>query len=258
MVVAHPDDETLGAGSLLQGLSNFTIVHVTDGAPRDPALRSTPGIDTEAYAAARRTELAHALTVGGGRPPELHSFGVRDQEVVDHIPVVARALALVISTVRPDVLLTHPYEGGHPDHDAVACAVQAALALVHREGADVPHALEMAYYHAAGGEPTYGRFVPLSDRVEYAIMLASEVRARKNAMLACFASQSEVLSQFPRDVERYREAGSYDFGLPPHEGRLHYERMGWAVGASWRERVRRAAAALALESSLCRTPVGPS
>ena len=48
------------------------------------------------------------------------------------------------------------------------------------------------------------------------------------------------------------------FGLPPHEGRLHYERMGWAVGASWRERVRRAAAALALESSLCRTPVGPS
>ena len=100
IVVAHPDDETLGAGSLLQGLSQFTIVHVTDGAPQDPALRSTPQTGREAYAAARRAELKRALIIGGGRPPELHSFGVLDQEIVDHIPVVARALSLVISTLN--------------------------------------------------------------------------------------------------------------------------------------------------------------
>ena len=258
IVVAHPDDETLGAGALLQGPSQFTIVHVTDGAPQDPALWSTPSADRATYAAARRAELTRALLLAGGRPLDVQSLGVLDQEVVDHIPLVARTLALTISTLRPDIVLTHSYEGGHPDHDAVACAVQGALELVERGGGDVPHLLEMAYYHGANGTPTCGRFVTREGRIEYAVVLSTEVHDRKVAMLDSFVTQRDVLAGFPCDVERYREGGEYDFGVPPHPGELHYERMGWAVGTSWRERVRRAAVALAMEATLCPTPAGPS
>ncbi|HET6912216.1 MAG TPA: hypothetical protein VFH71_02605, partial [Rhodanobacteraceae bacterium] len=35
VVVAHPDDETLGLGARLSRLKNLTLVHLTDGAPRD-------------------------------------------------------------------------------------------------------------------------------------------------------------------------------------------------------------------------------
>src|ERR1051325_102266 len=35
VVVAHPDDEAIGAGAVLRGLPDATVVHVTDGAPGD-------------------------------------------------------------------------------------------------------------------------------------------------------------------------------------------------------------------------------
>jgi LmbE family N-acetylglucosaminyl deacetylase len=62
LVVAHPDDETLGCGALLARFADLTIIHVTDGAPRrgDDAARagfSSP----DAYAEARRRELREAL-----------------------------------------------------------------------------------------------------------------------------------------------------------------------------------------------------
>jgi hypothetical protein len=35
VVVAHPDDEAIGAGAVLRGFPDVTIVQVTDGAPLD-------------------------------------------------------------------------------------------------------------------------------------------------------------------------------------------------------------------------------
>ena len=62
LVAAHPDDEMLGASWLLSRLPDCHIVHVTDGAPRDPALRApqTPG-SREAYARLREKESFAAL-----------------------------------------------------------------------------------------------------------------------------------------------------------------------------------------------------
>src|SRR5690242_7329714 len=43
VVVAHPDDEAIGAGALLCGIPEATIVHVTDGAPADPGYAQRKG-----------------------------------------------------------------------------------------------------------------------------------------------------------------------------------------------------------------------
>ena len=36
LIAAHPDDEVIGASTLIPRLSNLTIVHVTDGRPGKP------------------------------------------------------------------------------------------------------------------------------------------------------------------------------------------------------------------------------
>ena len=38
IVAAHPDDETVGAAGLLLSAGRAAVVHLTDGAPRDPRL----------------------------------------------------------------------------------------------------------------------------------------------------------------------------------------------------------------------------
>ena len=47
IVVAHPDDEVIGAGALLGHLRGVTILHVTDGSPRDPADALRAGLAKE-------------------------------------------------------------------------------------------------------------------------------------------------------------------------------------------------------------------
>ncbi len=68
VVVAHPDDETIGAGASLHLLRNLLLIHVTDGAPRDLRDAQAAGFAScGAYAAARRAELQAALQIGAVR-----------------------------------------------------------------------------------------------------------------------------------------------------------------------------------------------
>src|SRR3569833_4088433 len=64
LIVAHPDDESGGAGILLQRLSDVMVVYCTDGAPDDPWFwKMFPS--REAYAESRRKEALQALSVAG-------------------------------------------------------------------------------------------------------------------------------------------------------------------------------------------------
>jgi LmbE family N-acetylglucosaminyl deacetylase len=223
VVAAHPDDETIGIGGLLSRLRDVTVLHVTDGAPRDgrdAAMHGFPDVVT--YAAARRREALAALALAGvARVPTL---GMADQEATLHMVPIARRVAEMLRAERPALVVTHAYEGGHPDHDAVAFAVRAALRLVD----DPPELVEMTGYHAGPGGIEVGRFLPPEDGVA-TFPLDEGAALGKHRMLECFVTQRAVLAAFPIGPELLRPAPPADFGQPPHPGTLFYERFAWGM-----------------------------
>jgi LmbE family N-acetylglucosaminyl deacetylase len=229
VVVAHPDDETVGAGTLLSRLPDAWILHATDGAPRDPRFiaRSFSG-SREQYARARWRELETALALAGIGPDRLRCLGIADQEVVCEISRLTEGIARAIREIEPGILLTLAYEGGHPDHDAVALAVQRAA-----RGIEV---IEMPLYHAETERMIVQEFLP--GPPESRLTPTGEERELKRRMIESFATQRETLRAFlpPRD-ERFRSAASPDFTCPPHAGRLQYEIWGFPItGDEWRVR----------------------
>lgn len=233
VVAAHPDDETIGASALIGPPREAVVVHVTDGAPRDPRWWPPGVADRGAYARIREREAERALAhVRADRI----ALGLVDQEAVHALPQLVRLLAAHIVRRAPDLVVTHAYEGGHPDHDAAAVAVARACELAPRP----PRVCEMALYHGALGRFVAGEFA--DGRAAVCHVLDPEERARRRAMLACFASQEATLAPF-LDLarERYRAAPAYDFSRPPHDGPLLYERLGFPItGAEWRALAARA------------------
>jgi LmbE family N-acetylglucosaminyl deacetylase len=244
VIAAHPDDETIGAAGLLLARP-AAVVHVTDGAPRDAALRAPGGPATrEGYARLRRDEALAALAVAGLGAEHVVQLGVVDQEAVASLTGVAGELAAALRILRPDVVVTHAVEGGHPDHDATGLAVRCARALLARAAAGAPALVEMTGYHLGrDGALETGTFLAAPSR-ESAHVLAPEARAAKLRMLAAYRSQREVLAPFGAAVERFRLAPALPPGRRPHPGPLLYEAKGWAAFEAVDAAALRAAEAL--------------
>ncbi len=186
-----------------------------------------------AYREARARELREAVSHAGLPEAFVLPFPGRvpDQKAGFHLKELAYAVAEHIAALQPEAVLTHPYEGGHPDHDACAFAVHSAVRRIsHRGGRGTP-ILEAPFYHAGDdGSMLTGQFLPTAGAGRaVTVELSGSEAANKRARLACFSSQAETLAQFGVDRESFRTAPTYDFTLPPHSGQLLYERFGWGM-----------------------------
>jgi N-acetylglucosamine malate deacetylase 2 len=241
IVAPHPDDETIGAGIWLARNAHrgITVVHLTDGSPRDLKFARAAGFRSQReYARARRRELRTALRLLEPNRVRLRRFGYLDQECSLHLTDLIGRLAALIDRCRPALVLSPAYEGGHPDHDSAALAVAAARGITrtrfqHRE---------FALYHAGpDGEMVTGDFLEFGDvPVEVERLTAAE-QDQKRTMLGSFASQQEILRHFGVSEERFRDAPAYSFSRPPRAGTLLYERWNFGIsGEEWRSRAREA------------------
>lgn len=240
VVVAHPDDETLGLGGRLARFARLRLIHLTDGSPEDPSDARRLGFaDRQAYARARAEELDKALDLLGVAP-ERTALNLPDQGVVDHLPQLIACLRRVLQDAA--IVITHAYEGGHPDHDAAALAVQAACGGL----SAAPARLEFAGYHLGEEGRVVGRFWPEAGRPEVRARLSLDALARKRASVACFRTQAEVTAWFTLELETYRQAPTYAFHQPPPPGRALYDQWGLSTDSiHWRARAQAALRELA-------------
>lgn len=150
VVVAHPDDETFGCGSLLlhaaaSGAQTF-VCCATRGEAGEPAPGT--GVTAAELPEVRARELHAAARILGVTSVRLLDYrdsgmdGEPDPEALVAAPVadVAAVVADVIDDARPDVVVTLDAADGHRDHAHIRDATLAAVNLA-------SHHVERVYLH---------------------------------------------------------------------------------------------------------------
>ncbi|MGN7246969.1 PIG-L family deacetylase [Janibacter anophelis] len=241
VVAAHPDDETLGAGSLAaaavaRGIAVELLV-LTDGEGSHP--ESTTRTPTD-LAARRRDEAREAAAALGSRV-ELALLGLPDGGLTGpQEEQVTRLLVDRLGDAR-DVLLLAPWRrDGHPDHEAAGRATAAAAV---RTGARLLEYPVWFWHWASPPEAPWDSLV--------AIGYDEDATARKGRAMAAHRSQVEPLSDAPGDevllapellehftagVEVFVEEGAKDTALDD----LHVDSSDpWGTAHRWYERRKR-------------------
>jgi len=232
VLVAHPDDECIAAGTLLQRIHEPHVLYATDGAPRDKYFWEAYG-SRENYRQLRRAECERALAHVGVKEFEFISEDPGceelfiDQWLFKALPQAAEHIAQRIERLQPEAIFTLAYEGGHPDHDS--CSL---LASVLGREYDIP-IWEAPLYYLAPSSNGYSQ--PLKQkflrRAETEIHLSPSQlqRDRKAAMCREYISQGDFLRYFQLEKEIFRPQVTYDYTRPPHAGPLNYEAWQWPM-----------------------------
>lgn len=211
ILVAHPDDETLACGGLLQRMPASMVVFATDGAPPhygfERKFHSLKNYSNLRFQEAARVCASlpncsfQRLTKPGG------SYLV-DQHLFHDLHPALNSFCDTARAFSPDALLSHAYEGGHIDHDACAFIASHAAADLSIKRFEFP-----LYSQDENGKAVFQQFrdsgpVPLEWR------LTEAEAACKAKMLAEYATQPGLAAMFQLATERIRDASHTDFSVP--------------------------------------------
>jgi N-acetyl-1-D-myo-inositol-2-amino-2-deoxy-alpha-D-glucopyranoside deacetylase len=137
MVVAHPDDETFGCGSVLAHAAERGVETVVACATRGELGEPAPGSgieraelgdvrEAELRAAARELGVARVVLLGW-RDSGVDGDPAPGSLAAAPVDEVAAAVAQVLEAERPDVVVTPDGSDGHRDHKAICRATLHAL-----------------------------------------------------------------------------------------------------------------------------------
>lgn len=229
VIVAHPADEVVGAGCLISKLVDVTVLHVTDGAPRNMRDAKAAGFNERSeYARARKEECLAALAIANVPEDRVIELEVTDQCASSCLADLTKKITTFLQHSAADIVVTHAYEGGHPDHDATAFAIHAATRLLKQNGFKPPVVFEMGLHPGNDFKAKVPDFLPGTERETTTLLLDERAKELKQRMFACFETQRESLEVSPIGPEKFRQPLAYDFSVPPQDGKLHYEKFEWA------------------------------
>jgi LmbE family N-acetylglucosaminyl deacetylase len=204
---AHPDDETIACGGLLQRASTSLVLFAADGAPRCYGFEQQFG-SLRAYSEERFREASKALGLvprcSFGRLARKDGTSFADQHLFRVLGEAFTSLQRMARNFSPDLLVSHAFEGGHIDHDAChILAKQTAYAL------SVPHLEFPLYWRTTHGQDVFQRFRDRRND-EIVLQLSSQELRVKQQMLAEYKTQREQASVFAVVTERFRPMAESD------------------------------------------------
>lgn len=220
VVVAHPDDETFGCGSLLLHAASegwdTTVVCATRGEAGEPS----PGTDLSdrSLGEVREGELRAAADVLGVGRVVLLDFVDSGMDGVPALGTlcaadpadVTAAVRLLAADVDPDVVVTLDGADGHRDH---ACMRDASMAVAAERGVPaylyaLPRSLMTRWAaHMAEARPELGVYLRNADlgtpdeQVTVVLETDAHLEARERA-IAIHASQTSPFEGLPPDLRR--------------------------------------------------------
>ncbi len=220
ILAPHPDDEIVACGiaamrATAAGAAVF-VLYLTSGVPPIEAQWRWRRQRYPAMVTRRQSEAIRAAALLGLRPMGFRNAPAR--RLVADLDAAAADIAAAVEKCRAQTLWVPAFEGGHQDHDA-ANALAASFAR------DVP-VCEFAAYNFAGGRVRAGAFFNAAGGEETIAATRAEAE-RKRRALACYASEAPNLRHVNVGREACRPLALYNYGAPPHAGRLFRERFQW-------------------------------
>ncbi len=201
VVLAHPDDESMGTGGIILRHTRAGIdAHLICATRGEQGWAGGPAGNSDELSRIRTAELEAAATALGLSAYELWDYPDGRVETSSHVEITER-IREKISTMAPAVVVGWGPDGayGHPDHIAMGRCTDAAVAAI-------PESARPALYHIAvdaaladfyraaielNGED--GSVLPLvvMDRVDLVLELSPEEVQMKLRAIDCHRSQLE-------------------------------------------------------------------
>ena len=217
----HPDDEVVAASAAIgrakAGGAKVAVLFLTHGCLDAATMWAWERDRYPAVVARRRAEAERVAAELGVAIAGWSERAAR--HLWRHLPEAEREIRAAVAAHGVDQVWTPAYEGGNPDHDG-ANAIASRLAA---EGMSV---LEFAEYNLAGGKAGSHRF-PHPNGAEQVLKLTGAERAAKRHAVALYASEKDNLGYVSAEREVFRPLAAYDYGRPPHAGKLWYARFQW-------------------------------
>ncbi len=213
VLAAHPDDETIACGGLLQRAVASLVVFAVDGAPPHYGFEKQFG-SLQKYSETRFAEAVRVVNLVENcsirRLARHDGSWFPYQYLFLELPQAFASLRQVARDFSPDLLVSHAFEGGHIDHDACHVLAKRTARALNLRQLEFP-----LYWRSEDGRDVFQQFRQRDgEDGECVLPLSQEEKRVKAKMLSEYRSQKNLLSVFRSDAERFRRVNPMDDRQP--------------------------------------------